>query len=68
MRVVPTCNRCTTVGGQPASSQCVVTGDSVLQGAMGYAALLVALLTVAGVMGQDGESIATSFLSGQLFQ
>jgi hypothetical protein len=32
------------------------------------AALLVALLTVAGVRGQDGESIASSFLSGQLFQ
>lgn len=34
---------------------------------MGSAALLVALMAVAGVKGQDGESIATSFLSGQLF-
>jgi hypothetical protein len=36
---------------------------------MGAAALLVALtamsVTVAGVKSQDGESIATSFLSGQ---
>jgi hypothetical protein len=36
---------------------------------MDIAALLVALtamsVTVAGVKGQDGESIATSFLSGQ---
>lgn len=72
MRVVPTCNRCTTVGGgdsQPTSSQCCSDRCQwVLQGAMGYAALLVALMTVAGVRGQDGESIATSFLTGQLFQ
>jgi hypothetical protein len=39
----------------------------VLQGAMGTAAFLVALMvvTVVGGKGQDGESIATSFLSGQ---
>lgn len=45
--------------------QCVC----VQRGAMGTAALLVTLtamlVTVAGVEGQDGESIATSFLSGQ---
>jgi hypothetical protein len=35
---------------------------------MGSAALLVALMAVAAVRGQDGESIATSFFSGQLFQ
>jgi hypothetical protein len=33
---------------------------------MGSAALLVALMAVAGIKGQDGESIATSFLSGQI--
>jgi hypothetical protein len=32
---------------------------------MGTAALVVVLMTVAGVRSQDGESIATSFLSGQ---
>jgi hypothetical protein len=58
---------------QPAS-QCCVARDAgrcseCSKCSMGTAALLVALMavavTVAGAKGQDGESIATSFLSGQ---